>query len=64
MVGSIKFYKPECGYGFIQGENGEDIFFSYRTLNRDIRPGSTTVEYSEVTKGKKGLKAGKVKIIE
>ena len=64
MIGSIKFYKPECGYGFIQGENGEDIFFSHRTLNKRLKPGITKVEYSDVTKGEKGLKAGKVKIIE
>lgn len=64
MVGSIKFYKPECGYGFIQGENGEDIFFSYRTLNKRIKPGRTKVEYSDISKNEKGLKAGKVKIIE
>lgn len=64
MVGFIKLYKPDNGYGFIQGENGEDIFFSHRTLNKRLKPGITKVEYSDVTKGDKGLKAGKVTIIE
>jgi Cold shock proteins len=29
MEGTIKWYNCENGYGFIRGENGENIFFRF-----------------------------------
>ena len=57
--GTVKWFNAAKGYGFIQRENGEDVFvhFSamqtegYRTLNE-----GTQVEI-EVTRGPKGLQA-------
>jgi len=60
--GTVKWFNAAKGYGFIQRENGEDVFvhFSaiqtqgYRTLDEGAR-----VEF-EVTKGPKGLQATNV----
>jgi len=60
--GTVKWFNAAKGYGFIQRENGEDVFvhFSaiqtegYRSLDEGAR-----VEF-EVTKGPKGLQATNV----
>jgi cold shock protein len=60
--GTVKWFNAAKGYGFIQRENGEDVFvhFSaiqsqgYRSLDEGAR-----VEF-EVTKGPKGLQAANV----
>jgi CspA family cold shock protein len=60
--GTVKWFNAAKGYGFIQRENGEDVFvhFSaiqsqgYRTLDEGSR-----VEF-EVTRGPKGLQATNV----
>jgi len=60
--GTVKWFNAAKGYGFIQRQNGEDVFvhFSaiqtegYRTLDE-----GTSVEF-EVTNGPKGLQAANV----
>jgi CspA family cold shock protein len=62
--GTVKWFNAAKGYGFIQRENGEDVFvhFSaiqsqgYRTLNEGAQ-----VEF-EVTRGPKGLQAANVTV--
>jgi CspA family cold shock protein len=62
--GTVKWFNAAKGYGFIQRENGEDVFvhFSaiqsegYRSLDEGAR-----VEF-EVTKGPKGLQATNVTV--
>ncbi len=62
--GTVKWFNAAKGYGFIQRENGEDVFvhFSviqmtgYRTLDE-----GTAVEFV-VKKGPKGLQAEDVMI--
>jgi CspA family cold shock protein len=53
--GTVKFFNDAKGFGFIKGENGQDIFVHATGLNEDIR------ENDEVTydtqDGKKGLNA-------
>ena len=59
LVGSVKWFSEQKGYGFISQPNGEDVFchFSainmsgYKTLREDQR-----VEF-EVEQGPKGLQA-------
>lgn len=34
-VGKIKWFNNEKGYGFIEGENGEDIFVHYSAIKQD-----------------------------
>ena len=60
--GSVKWFNPQKGFGFIQQDNGEDLFVhqseikknGFRVLNKDDR-----VEF-RIGKGKKGLVAKEV----
>lgn len=62
MKGTVKWFNAEKGYGFIQSENGEDVFvhFSaiqsegYKTLDE-----GAAVEF-EVIDGAKGPQAANV----
>lgn len=64
--GSVKWFDNQKGYGFIQCDDGKDVFvhFSaikssgYKTLNEGAR-----VDF-EVTQGKKGLQAEDVELIK
>lgn len=64
-VGTVKWFNASKGYGFIERQNGPDVFvhFSaimmdgYRTLQEGQR-----VEFT-IEKGPKGLQAANVQII-
>lgn len=62
-VGKIKWFNNEKGYGFIEGENGEDIFVHYSAIKQDgyksLSEGQI-VEY-ELLETEKGLQAINVK---
>ena len=59
---TVKWFNPDKGYGFIQRENGEDVFVHFSAIQtqgyRSLDEGSR-VEF-EVTKGPKGLQATNV----
>ena len=61
--GKIKWFNNEKGYGFIDGENGEDIFVHYSAIKQDgyksLSEGQI-VEY-ELLETEKGLQAINVK---
>lgn len=58
--GTVKFFNDAKGFGFIKGENGQDVFVHATGLNEDIR------ENDEVTydtqDGQKGLSAVNVSL--
>lgn len=62
-VGKIKWFNNEKGYGFIEGENDEDIFVHYSAIKQDgyksLSEGQI-VEY-ELLETEKGLQAINVK---
>ncbi|MBK9166164.1 MAG: cold-shock protein [Bryobacterales bacterium] len=60
--GTVKWFNAAKGYGFIQRENGQDVFVHYSAIQSDgyrsLDEGSP-VEF-EVTQGPKGLQAANV----
>lgn len=65
VKGTVKWFNGAKGYGFISGENGEDVFVHFSALNVD---GYKTLEEGqevefEVTDGEKGPQATNVSVI-
>lgn len=65
-TGSVKWFSPSKGFGFITRDNGEDIFVHFRSImgngHRVLREGQR-VEFA-VTEGTKGLQAEEVSTIK
>lgn len=59
--GTVKFFNEAKGFGFIKGENEQEIFVHVTGLNEDIRE-NDMVSY-ETENGKKGLNAVNVSVI-
>jgi CspA family cold shock protein len=61
MNGKIKWYNARKGYGFIEGEDGKDIFIHRSSVPQDVflKEGDT-VEY-EIEDTDKGPKAINIK---
>ena len=61
-VGAVKWFDEKKGYGFIEGQDGRDIFVHFSDIQDDgfrkLIEGET-VEY-ELLKGQKGPRAAKV----
>lgn len=66
FVGTVKWFNPAKGYGFIGRENGEDVFVHFSAIEmqgyRQLKEGQK-VEFS-VEKGPKGLQAANVTPVE
>ena len=62
--GTVKWFNADKGYGFIQRENGEDVFVHYSSIQSDGYKSldeGTRVSFN-VEPGKKGLQATDVEI--
>ena len=61
-IGRVKWFDEKKGYGFIEQENGDDVFVHYSSIMGDgfktLKDGQQ-VEY-EYTQGQKGLQVTKV----
>lgn len=61
-VGTVKWFSPKKGYGFITMDDGQDVFVHYTAIGgngfRSLAEGEK-VQF-EVTQGPKGLQAANV----
>jgi CspA family cold shock protein len=61
-IGKVKWFDPKKGYGFIVGDQGQDVFVHYTSITgngfRALKDGET-VDY-ELVKGDKGFQARNV----
>lgn len=64
--GTVKWFNNSKGFGFIQRDQGEDVFVHFKSINgsgyRSLEEGQR-VEFS-VTQGQKGLQAEDVSVVE
>jgi CspA family cold shock protein len=65
MKGTVKWFDPKKGYGFITKEDGEDIFVHWSAIQMD---GFKTLEQGqsvefEVVDGRKGPQAANVRVL-
>jgi len=63
--GTVKWFNSSKGYGFIQQENGEDVFVHFQSI---ISDGYKTLDENDkvefaVADGPKGLQAADVEVI-
>ncbi len=60
--GTVKWFNSAKGYGFIQRQDGDDVFVHYKAINgqgfRELQEGEE-VEF-EIEQGPKGLQAANV----
>ena len=65
MLGTVKNFNNEKGFGFIKTEEGKDLFFHYSELQmegfKSVNAGDK-VEF-EVIETEKGLRAVNIKVI-
>jgi len=64
--GKVKWFNGDKGFGFIEQENGDDLFVHYSEIQsggyRTLDEGAV-VEF-EITQGRKGLQASGVTVIK
>lgn len=65
-TGVVKWFNDKKGYGFIQGDDGVDVFVHFTAIRRSgfrtLREGQR-VEF-DVIQGDKGPKAANVRVLE
>ncbi|MEN3041834.1 MAG: cold-shock protein [Fervidobacterium sp.] len=66
MKGTVKWFDSSKGYGFITGENGQDVFVHFSAIQmngfKTLKEGDK-VEF-DIQNGQKGPQAANVKILK
>ncbi len=65
MIGTVKWFNNNKGYGFIESENGTDVFVHYTAIQS---PGFKSLSEGqkvqfELTEGPRGQQASNVQLI-
>lgn len=63
VQGKVKWYNKEKGYGFIQGDDGQEYFMHHTQLPRDakLQPGDKMS--FDVTETDRGLQAQNIELL-
>ena len=65
VSGVVKWFNDAKGYGFIQQDNGPDVFVHFRAINgsgrKTLKDGQSVT--FNITEGQKGLQAENVTIV-
>ena len=65
LKGKVKWFDTKKGFGFIQSEDGNDIFVHYSNIQtegfKNLMQGQEVT--FEISEGKKGPQASKVEVI-
>ncbi len=66
MKGKVKWFDSAKGYGFIQSDEGKDVFVHYTGIERDgFKALQQGQEVSfQIADGKRGPQATKVKVVD
>ena len=66
LKGKVKWFDTKKGFGFIQSEEGNDVFVHYSSIKaagfRNLMEGQEVT--FEITEGKKGPQASDVELVE
>jgi CspA family cold shock protein len=64
--GKVKWFDTKKGFGFIQSEDGNDVFVHYTSIQtegfKNLEQGQEVI--FDITEGKKGPQAANVKLVE
>jgi len=64
MIGTVKWFNPEKGFGFIESEGVEDVFVHFSAINaegyKSLEEGQR-VEF-DIEKGQRGPQAANVRL--